>query len=72
MNKMNIPLMATLLALSIIVCPVLYFTVGPALDDSQLEVLKILGIIAGCSAIGCTALSPFATFVTRWKQRHCF
>ena len=31
MKKMNIPLMATLLALSIIVCPVLYFTVGPAL-----------------------------------------
>ena len=53
MNKMNIPLMATLLALSIIVCPVLYFTVGPALDDSQLEVLKILGIIAGCSAAFC-------------------
>ncbi|MBO4756033.1 MAG: DUF1295 domain-containing protein [Bacteroidales bacterium] len=50
---MNIPLMATLLALSIIVCPVLYFTVGPALDDSQLEVLKILGIIAGCSAAFC-------------------
>ena len=53
MDKMNIPLMATLLALSIIVCPVLYFTVGPALDDSQLEVLKILGIIAGCSAAFC-------------------
>ncbi len=53
MDKMNIPLMATLLALSIIVCPVLYFTVGPALDDSQLEVLKILGIIAGCSASFC-------------------
>lgn len=53
MKKMNIPLMATLLALSIIVCPVLYFTVGPALDDSQLEVLKILGIIVGCSAAFC-------------------
>jgi steroid 5-alpha reductase family enzyme len=53
MKKMNIPLMATLLALSIIVCPLLYFTVGPALDDSQLEVLKILGIIAGCSAAFC-------------------
>jgi steroid 5-alpha reductase family enzyme len=53
MKKMNIPLMATLLALSIIVCPLLYFTVGPALDDEQLEVLKILGIIAGCSAAFC-------------------
>ena len=53
MNKMNIPLMATLLALSIIVCPALYFTVGPALDGTQLETLKILGIIAGCSAAYC-------------------
>ena len=45
--------MATLLALSIIVCPILYFTVGPVLDQSQLEVLKILGIIAGSSAAFC-------------------
>ena len=51
--KMNIPLMAALLALSIIVCPALYFLVGPTLDASQLEVLKILGIIAGCSAAFC-------------------
>ena len=51
--KMNIPLMATLLALSIIVCPALYFLVGPTLDTTQLEVLKILGIIAGCSAAFC-------------------
>jgi len=53
MKKMNIPLMATLLVLSIIVCPVLYFTVGPALDATQLETLKILGIIAACSAAFC-------------------
>ena len=53
MKKMNIPLMATLLALSIIVCPALYFIVGPALDGTQLETLKILGIIAGCSAAYC-------------------
>ena len=45
--------MATLLGLSIIVCPILYFTVGPVLDQSQLEVLKILGIIAGSSAAFC-------------------
>ena len=50
---MNVSLMATLLALSIIVCPILYFTVGPVLDQSQLEVLKILGIIAGSSAAFC-------------------
>ncbi|MCR5070318.1 MAG: DUF1295 domain-containing protein [Bacteroidales bacterium] len=53
MKKMNIPLMAALLALSIIVCPVLYFTVGPTLDAAQLDTLKILGIIAACSAAFC-------------------
>ena len=53
MKKMNIPLMATLLTLSIIVCPVLYLTVGPALDASQLEALKVIGIIAACSAAFC-------------------
>ena len=46
MNKMNIPLMAALLALSLVVCQILYFAVGPALDGPQLEVLKILGIVA--------------------------
>ena len=53
MKKMNIPLMGTLLVLSIIVCPILYFTVGPALDETQLETLKILGIICACSAAFC-------------------
>ena len=53
MKKMNIPLMAALLALSIIVCPVLYFTVGPSLDAAQLDTLKVLGIIAACSAAFC-------------------
>jgi len=45
--------MATLLVLSIIVCPILYFTVGPELNATQLETLKILGIIAACSAAFC-------------------
>ena len=53
MKKMNIPLMGTLLILSIVVCPILYFTVGPTLDEAQLEVLKILGIIVSCSAAFC-------------------
>ena len=53
MKKMNVPLMAVLLALSIIVCPILYFTVGPTLDESQLETLKVLVIIAACSAAFC-------------------
>lgn len=53
MKKMNIPLIATLLGLSLIVCPLLYIYVGPELDASQLSVLKTLGIIAGCSALYC-------------------
>ncbi|NLZ19173.1 MAG: DUF1295 domain-containing protein [Bacteroidales bacterium] len=51
--KMNIPLMGTLIGLSIIVCPLLYIFVGPALDAVQLDVLKTLGIIAACSAVYC-------------------
>ena len=53
MTKMNIPLMAALLALSLVVCPILYFAVGPALDGPQLEVLIILVIVAACSAAFC-------------------
>ena len=53
MKKMNIPLMAALLALSVFVCPVLYFAVGPTLDAAQLDTLRILGIIAACSAAFC-------------------
>lgn len=53
MKKMNIPLMAALLALSIVVCPVLYFAVGPTLDATKFETLKILVIIAACSAAFC-------------------
>ena len=53
MKKMNIPLMAALLALSIIVCPILYFAVGPTLNAVQLDTLRILGIIAACSAAFC-------------------
>ena len=51
--KMNIPLMGTLLVLSIIVCPILYIYVGPALAANQLAVLKILLVVAGCSAAYC-------------------
>ena len=45
--------MGTLLGLSLIVCPLLYVYVGPSLDSTQLEALKVLGIIAGCSAAYC-------------------
>ena len=53
MQKLNIPLMCILLLLSLVVCPLLYFYVGPTLNDLQLETLKILGIVAGCSALYC-------------------
>ena len=51
--KMNIPLMATLLGLSLVVCPLMYIYVGPALDATQLSTLKTLGAICACSAIYC-------------------
>lgn len=53
MKKMNIPLVGTLMVLSLVVCPILYFHMGPALNESQLEVFKLIGIIAGCSALFC-------------------
>ena len=51
--KMNIPLMGTLLGLSLIVCPLLYIYVGPALDAAQIDTLKILGTVCACSAAFC-------------------
>jgi hypothetical protein len=32
MKKMNIPLIGSLLLLSLVVCPILYFNMGPALN----------------------------------------
>ena len=54
--KMNIPLMGALLGLSLIVCPLLYVFVGPALTAAQLNTLKTLCIIAACSALWCFVL----------------
>ena len=68
MKKMNIPLMGSLLILSIIVCPILYFAVGPTLDASQLETLKILGIIAGCSAAFCFIVGEATSITARWTN----
>ena len=56
MNKLNIPLMSTLLLLSLVVCPILYIYVGPALNALQIETLKTIGIVAGCSALLCFTL----------------
>lgn len=56
MNKLNIPLMCTLLLLSLVVYPILYIYVGPALNALQIETLKTIGIVAGCSALLCFTL----------------
>ena len=50
---MNIKLVGSLIAVSILACPLLYIFVGPALDASQIETLKVLGMIAGGSALFC-------------------
>lgn len=50
---MNIKLISTLIGISLIVCPLLYIFVGPALTAEQLEVLKIIGIICACSVAYC-------------------
>lgn len=46
-------LLATIIGLSVIACPILYFLVGPKLSDNQIDILKILLIITGCSAFYC-------------------
>ena len=50
---MNVKLIGTILGISILACPILYIFVGPALNEVQLDTLKILAIIAGCSALFC-------------------
>lgn len=50
---MNVKLIGTILGISILACPLLYIFVGPALNDAQLDTLKILAIITGCSALFC-------------------
>lgn len=44
---------ATIIGLSIVACPILYFLIGPQLNDVQLDTLKILAIIAGASGLYC-------------------
>ena len=45
--------LAVVLGLSLLACPILYFAVGPRLDALQTETLKILLIVCGCSAAYC-------------------
>lgn len=49
--KMKKALLAAIIGASVIACPVLYLLAGPALDELQLETLKLLAMIAGCSAV---------------------
>lgn len=53
MAKFRLILIATIIGLSIAICPVLYFTVGPKLEGAQLDALLIISIIAGASALYC-------------------
>jgi steroid 5-alpha reductase family enzyme len=46
-------LLAAILGLSLAACPILYFTVGPRFDESQIGILILLLIIAGASALYC-------------------
>lgn len=52
-NSMQWIVMAIVLGMSLIVCPLLYYYVGPALTDLQLHTLKVLGWICGASAVYC-------------------
>ncbi len=46
-------ILALILGLSVLACPILYFAVGPKLDPNQLRTLEILLMIAGGSALFC-------------------
>ena len=49
-------LLALIIGLSVLACPVMYFLVGPALDEVQLDTLRLLLIVCGCSAFYCFAV----------------
>lgn len=49
----KIAIMAIVIGLSIVACPILYFQAGPALDANQLETLRILLTICAVSVAYC-------------------
>ncbi|MCI2069308.1 MAG: DUF1295 domain-containing protein [Bacilli bacterium] len=53
-------LLALIIGLSVIACPILYFLVGPALDQKELGILYIILIIAGASALYCFVAGELA------------
>ena len=50
---MNIGLMAILIGLSLVACPLLYVFIGPELGPAQLSTLRILLAVTGCSVLYC-------------------
>lgn len=56
---MNVKLIGSLLAISLIACPLLHIFVGPALEPAQVETLKVLLWICGGSAIYCFVVGEF-------------
>lgn len=56
-SKKRIPmkkaLLATIIGISILACPFIYFMVGPQFDPAQIETLKVLVGVTTCSAIYC-------------------
>ena len=60
MKKMNLPLIGGLMILSLVACPLMYLNAGQGLDESQLEVLRLLATIAGCSALYCFVVGELA------------
>ncbi len=53
-------LLAAIIGSSIIACPILYFVVGPKLDELQIETLIILLIIAGIAVTFCFVVGELA------------
>lgn len=53
-------ILALVIGLSVLACPILYFTVGPALDALQWSTLKILLCICGGSAAFCFVLGELS------------
>lgn len=54
-------LMAAIIGVSIIACPIMYALVGPALSHHQIEILKVLIAVTACSALYCFVAGELAT-----------
>lgn len=59
---MNIKLVGSLIGISVIACPLLYIFVGPALDATQLDTLRILGSSAFAEEISSAKYPEYASY----------